>query len=101
MASGSLKEDPGLFGPDSVIWRVNRESAVALAGTAAILMQFAHPKVAAGAGGPNPHPRRPPPRPAGPPPLPDGGGFGRPPGGPGGGGAREFPHHRGRPARGF
>src|SRR5437879_3431684 len=48
MASGSLKEDRGLFGPDSVIWRVNRESAVALAGTAAILMQFAHPKVAAG-----------------------------------------------------
>src|SRR6267143_403908 len=48
MAAGSLKEDRGLFGPDSVIWRVNRESAVALAGTAAILMQFAHPKVAAG-----------------------------------------------------
>jgi uncharacterized protein (DUF2236 family) len=48
MASGSLNEDGGLFGPDSVIWRVNRESAVALAGTCAILMQFAHPKVAAG-----------------------------------------------------
>src|SRR5205807_10326429 len=48
MAAGGLKEDRGLFGPDSVIWRVNRESAVALAGTAAILMQFAHPKVAAG-----------------------------------------------------
>ena len=48
MASGSLNEDRGLFGPDSVIWRVNRESAVALAGTCAILMQFAHPKVAAG-----------------------------------------------------
>src|SRR5438445_10559542 len=48
MASGSLKEDRGLFGPDSVIWRVNREFAGALAGTAAILMQFAHPKVAAG-----------------------------------------------------
>src|SRR2546423_7161309 len=48
MASGSLKEDPGLFGRASVIGRVTRESAVALAGTAAILMQFAHPKVAAG-----------------------------------------------------
>ena len=48
MASGSLNEDLGLFGPDSVIWRVNRESAVALAGTCAILMQLAHPKVAAG-----------------------------------------------------
>jgi len=48
MASGSLNEDRGLFGPDSIIWRVNRESAVTLAGTCAILMQFAHPKVAAG-----------------------------------------------------
>ena len=48
MASGSLNEDPGLFGPHSILWRVNRESAVALAGTCAILMQFAHPKVAAG-----------------------------------------------------
>jgi uncharacterized protein (DUF2236 family) len=48
MASGSLNEDPGLFGPHSVLWRVNRESAVTLAGSCAILMQFAHPKVAAG-----------------------------------------------------
>ena len=48
MASGSLNEDRGLFGPNSTIWRVNRESAVTLAGTCAILMQFAHPKVAAG-----------------------------------------------------
>jgi uncharacterized protein (DUF2236 family) len=48
MASGSLNEDPGLFGPHSILWRVNREAAVALAGTCAILMQFAHPKVAAG-----------------------------------------------------
>jgi uncharacterized protein (DUF2236 family) len=31
-----------------MIWRVSRESAVALAGTCALLMQFAHPKVAAG-----------------------------------------------------
>jgi uncharacterized protein (DUF2236 family) len=31
-----------------MIWRVNRESVVALAGTCAILMQFAHPGVAAG-----------------------------------------------------
>src|SRR2546429_8870108 len=48
MASGSLNEDPGLFGPHSILWRVNRESAVTLAGTCAILMQFAHPKVAVG-----------------------------------------------------
>jgi uncharacterized protein (DUF2236 family) len=31
-----------------MIWRVNRESVVALAGSCAILMQFAHPAVAAG-----------------------------------------------------
>src|SRR2546429_5992049 len=48
MASGSLNEDPGLFGPHSILVRVNRESAVTLAVTWAILMQFAHPKVAAG-----------------------------------------------------
>ena len=48
MASGSLNDDSGLFGPHSILWRVNRESVVALAGTCAVLMQFAHPKVAAG-----------------------------------------------------
>jgi len=59
MASGSLNvptaghgepshPDPGLFGPDSVIWRVNRETVVTLAGTCALLMQLAHPLVAAG-----------------------------------------------------
>jgi uncharacterized protein (DUF2236 family) len=48
MADRSINEDVGFFGPDSVIWRVNREAVVALAGTCAILMQLAHPKVAAG-----------------------------------------------------
>ncbi|HYY46301.1 MAG TPA: oxygenase MpaB family protein, partial [Candidatus Angelobacter sp.] len=48
MAQRSLDEDPGLFGPDSMIWRINREAAVTLGGTCAVLMQFAHPKVAAG-----------------------------------------------------
>jgi len=48
MASGSINEERGLFGPESAIWRVNREAAVALGGSCAILMQFAHPKVAAG-----------------------------------------------------
>lgn len=48
MAHRSLDEDPGLFGPDSMIWRINRESSVTLGGTCAVLMQFAHPKVAAG-----------------------------------------------------
>jgi uncharacterized protein (DUF2236 family) len=51
MAQRSINEEIGLFGPDSMIWRVNREAAVALAGTCAILMQFAHPKVAAGVRG--------------------------------------------------
>jgi uncharacterized protein (DUF2236 family) len=48
MADRSINEELGLFGPDSVIWKVNREAIVALAGSCAILMQFAHPKVAAG-----------------------------------------------------
>lgn len=48
MADRSINQDIGFFGPESVIWRVNREAVVALAGTCAILMQLAHPKVAAG-----------------------------------------------------
>lgn len=51
MLSGLLpatKHSLGLFGPDSLIWRVNRESVVGLAGTCALLMQIAHPLVAAG-----------------------------------------------------
>ncbi len=48
MAQRSIEEGTGLFGPDSVIWRVNRETVVALAGTCATLMQVAHPAVAAG-----------------------------------------------------
>lgn len=36
------------FPPDSQIWRVNREMALLLAGGRALLMQIAHPKVAAG-----------------------------------------------------
>ena len=38
----------GLFGPDSVSWRVNRESALLLGGPRALLLQLAHPLVAAG-----------------------------------------------------
>src|SRR5690349_9256983 len=38
----------GVFGPDSVTWRVDREIVVLLgSGTRALLMQVAHPKVAA------------------------------------------------------
>lgn len=40
--------DPGLFGPDSVSWRVNREALVLAGGSCALLMQLAHPAVAAG-----------------------------------------------------
>ncbi len=38
----------GFFSPDTMIWRVNREMALLLAGGRALLMQLAHPKVAIG-----------------------------------------------------
>src|ERR1700753_4230218 len=37
----------GVFGPESVTWRVNRESAVFLGAGRAALLQLAHPWVAA------------------------------------------------------
>jgi uncharacterized protein (DUF2236 family) len=40
--------DPGLFGPGSLAWRVNRETVLLLGGGRALLMQVAHPLVAAG-----------------------------------------------------
>ena len=40
--------DPGLFGPGSLVWRVNGEAATILGGGRALLMQLAHPMVAAG-----------------------------------------------------
>lgn len=40
--------DPGLFGPRSMVWRVNGEIAVILGAGRALLMQIAHPLVAAG-----------------------------------------------------
>ncbi len=46
-ARGSL--DPGLYGPGSEAWRLNRESMLLLgAGPRALLLQIAHPAVAAG-----------------------------------------------------
>ncbi len=39
-----------LFGPGSMMWKVNRESVLLLGGRAALLMQLAHPLVAAGVG---------------------------------------------------
>jgi uncharacterized protein (DUF2236 family) len=37
----------GLFGPDSVTWRINRESVLLLGGGRALLLQAAHPHAAA------------------------------------------------------
>jgi uncharacterized protein (DUF2236 family) len=40
--------DGGLFGPGSLTWRVNRERVLLLGGGRALIMQVAHPLVAAG-----------------------------------------------------
>ena len=45
----SADRDPGLFGPESVTWRLDREAFLLLgAGPRALLLQIAHPAVAAG-----------------------------------------------------
>jgi uncharacterized protein (DUF2236 family) len=41
--------DVGFFGPDSVSWKVHRETTVLFGGARALLMQAAHPLVIAGA----------------------------------------------------
>ncbi len=47
--SGSAGHDGGLYGPDSEAWRLNREAMLLLgAGPRALLLQIAHPAVAAG-----------------------------------------------------
>ncbi len=38
----------GLFGPGSAAWRIDREALILAGGTCALLMQLAHPAVAAG-----------------------------------------------------
>jgi uncharacterized protein (DUF2236 family) len=43
--------DPGLYGPRSVVWRIARERVLLAGGAAAILLQVAHPLVAAGVAG--------------------------------------------------
>jgi uncharacterized protein (DUF2236 family) len=43
-----MGEDAGLFGPGSLTWRVNREGVLLLGGGRALLLQVAHPLVAAG-----------------------------------------------------
>src|SRR4051812_18198904 len=40
--------DDGLFGPGSIVWRVNREGSLLIGGAAAAILQVAHPLVAAG-----------------------------------------------------
>jgi len=48
-AGGALTGDPGLFGPASEAWRLDREAMLLLgAGPRALLLQVAHPAVAAG-----------------------------------------------------
>jgi uncharacterized protein (DUF2236 family) len=44
----SAAEAAGLFGPGSVSWRIDRELVVLAGGSCALLMQAAHPVVAAG-----------------------------------------------------
>lgn len=48
MSKTSKTESGRLFARDSAIWRVDRETALLLGGGRALLMQIAHPKVAAG-----------------------------------------------------
>jgi len=40
--------DVGVFGPGTVTWRVNREGVLLVGGGAALILQVAHPLVAAG-----------------------------------------------------
>lgn len=47
-ARAGRRADPGLFGPGSMAWRVDREVLVLGGGTCALLLQLAHPAVAAG-----------------------------------------------------
>jgi uncharacterized protein (DUF2236 family) len=47
VAASTAHPDAGLFGPDSITWRVNRESAVFIGAGRAALLQLAHPWVMA------------------------------------------------------
>src|SRR2546421_676466 len=46
--AGMATDRIGLFGPDTVTWRVNREAVLLAGGGRALLLQVAHPLVAAG-----------------------------------------------------
>ena len=43
-------DDPGLFGPDSVTWRIMGDTSTFIGGLRALVVQAAHPEVAAGVG---------------------------------------------------
>ena len=47
LQSSTAAEPAGIFGPGSMTWRINRETAIFLAGGRALLLQLAHPWVAA------------------------------------------------------
>jgi uncharacterized protein (DUF2236 family) len=47
-AQPSSVPDPGLYGPDSVTWRVHADPAMALAGLRALFLQAVHPLAMAG-----------------------------------------------------
>ena len=44
-----MKSDPGYFGPNSMMWKVNKEITVLFGGARSLLMHAAHPLIAAGA----------------------------------------------------
>ncbi len=44
-----MQGDPGYFGPESMMWKVNKEITVLFGGARALLMHAAHPLIAAGA----------------------------------------------------
>ena len=44
-----MKGDPGYFGPQSMMWKINKEITVLFGGARALLMHAAHPLIAAGA----------------------------------------------------
>ena len=47
-AADPTAPDPGLYGPDSVTWRVHADPSMALAGLRALLLQAVHPLAMAG-----------------------------------------------------
>ena len=44
-----MNGDPGYFGPDSMMWKINKEITVLFGGARALLMHASHPLIAAGA----------------------------------------------------